>query len=313
MSLSGRPLGHEAPALLGDRPASVPGRVSAVPTGWRTARGELSLDRPRIVGILNVTPDSFWTGARHERLDRALEWTAELLEQGVDMIDVGGESSRPGASPVTEEEELQRVVPVVRELTRRWPDLLVSIDTVKAGVAAAALDEGACAVNDVSGFRLDPTIAGVVARHGAGVVLMHSRGDIATMASYANADYGRDPVGDVVAELGEALGRARTAGVSDASIVLDPGLGFSKRTQHSTAMLAQLPRLVALGRPVLVGPSRKRFVGDLAGGLPPEERLEATLAACVVALLHGARLFRVHDPRPVRRALDVAEALRDEP
>jgi len=207
-------------------------------------------------------------------------------------------------------EELERVLPVVRELTRRFPDVPLSIDTVKAEVARAAVADGVAIVNDVAALRLDPALADVVAATGAGVVLMHSRGGVGEMASYALAEYGPDPVGDIVLELAGALDRALGAGIADGAIVLDPGLGFSKRTEHSIALLARLDRILALGWPVLLGPSRKRFVGDVAGGLPPAERLDGTLAACVAGLLGGARLFRVHDVAPVRRALAVAEGIR---
>ncbi len=282
-------------------------------TEWRTARGTLLLDRPRILGILNVTPDSFSDGGLHASVDTALARIERLLEDGADVIDVGGESTRPGAEPVAPEEERRRVVPVVREALRRWPGAILSVDTVKAGVARAALDEGAAIINDVSALSLDPDMPRVAAEFGAGVVLMHSRGGVSEMARYAMAEYGDDPVGEMVAELATAYNRARAAGIAEEAIVLDPGLGFSKRTEHSVAALAHLDRFAALGRPVLLGPSRKRFVGELAGGLPVEERGEATLAACVVGLMLGARLFRVHDVRATRRALDVAESIRTAP
>jgi dihydropteroate synthase len=292
-------------------------RAAVPPAGmasvWETARGPVTLDRPRIVGILNVTPDSFWDGGRYAALDAAVACAAALIEHGADIIDVGGESTRPGARSVPVEEERARVVPVVRELLRRWPDLIVSVDTVKAEVAGAALAEGAAVVNDVSGLRLDPRLGEVVAEAGAGLVLMHSRGSVEEMASYDTARYGPDPVGEIASELAAALDRATAAGIPRSAIVLDPGLGFSKRTEHSVAVIAHLDRILTLGRPVLVGPSRKRFVGELAGGLPPAERLEGTLAACVVALQRGARLFRVHDVLAVRRALTVAEALLSAP
>lgn len=282
-------------------------------TEWRTARGTLLLDRPRILGILNVTPDSFSDGGLYASVDTALARIERLLEDGADVIDVGGESTRPGAEPVAPEEERRRVVPVVREALRRWPGAILSVDTVKAGVARAALDEGAAIINDVSALSLDPDMPRVAAEFGAGVVLMHSRGGVSEMARYAMAEYGDDPVGEMVAELATAYNRARAAGIAEEAIVLDPGLGFSKRTEHSVAALAHLDRFAALGRPVLLGPSRKRFVGELAGGLPVEERGEATLAACVVGLMLGARLFRVHDVRATRRALDVAESIRTAP
>lgn len=276
---------------------------------WRTARGELTLDRPRVMGILNVTPDSFWDGGRYDGGDAAVRHAETLVAGGADLIDVGGESTRPGARPVAEGEERARVVPVVEALVREWPELPVSVDTTKAAVAEAALDAGAAAINDVSGLRLDTRLGPVCAERGAGVVLMHSRGTVERMASYETARYGDDPVADIVAELEEALGRARDAGLHEDSVVLDPGLGFSKRTEESVAIVRELARVRALGRPVLVGPSRKRFVGELAGGVPAEERLPGTVAACVAGLLLGARVFRVHDVAAVRQALDVAEAL----
>ncbi|HET9948643.1 MAG TPA: dihydropteroate synthase, partial [Longimicrobiales bacterium] len=282
---------------------------AATGAAWLTARGAVPLDRPRVVGILNVTPDSFWDGGLHAGVEAAVVHADQLLADGADILDVGGESTRPGARPVPPGEERARVVPVVRAIVRAFPDALVSIDTVKAEVADAALAEGAAIVNDVSGLRLDPAMPEVVRRAGAGIILMHSRGGVETMARYAEATYGADPVGEVTAELAAALERARAAGIAEAAIVLDPGLGFSKRTEHSIAMLAHLDRIVALGRPVLVGPSRKRFVGEVAGGLAPQDRLPGTLAACAVALLRGARLFRVHDVLEACRALAVAEAV----
>lgn len=261
------------------------------------------------MGILNLTPDSFWEASRTAGVDHALRRAAAMIEGGADLLDVGGESTRPGATPVPADQEAERVVPVVRALTREWPDVPVSIDTVKASVAAAAVDAGAAVLNDVSAFRIDPAMASVAAGSGAGVILMHSRGPVDRMAAYDTAAYGADPVGEITAELYGASLRARAAGVDPGAIVLDPGLGFSKRTTDSVAVLRSLDRLLELGYPVLVGPSRKRFIGELAGGLPPEERLPGTIAACVAAFLAGARLFRVHDVAPVRHALAVAEAL----
>lgn len=261
------------------------------------------------MGILNVTPDSFWDGGLHQGIAAALRHAERLIGEGADLVDVGGESTRPGAAAVPAEIERSRVVPVVDALIREWPDLLVSVDTVKADVARPALDAGAAAINDVSGLRLDAALGPVCAERGAGLVLMHSRGTVDRMASYETAEYHDDAVGDVVAELSAALARAGAAGVADAAVVLDPGLGFSKRTAQSVAVLRQLDRLLELGRPIAVGPSRKRFIGELAGGLPVEDRLPGTLAACVAAYLGGARLFRVHDVAPVTRALAVVEAV----
>ncbi len=276
---------------------------------WRAAGRDLDLARPRILGILNVTPDSFWDGGRHEDVDAALRQAGTLLAEGADIIDIGGESTRPGARRVDAAEERDRVIPVIDALVREWPELLVSVDTVKASVAEAALDAGAAVVNDVSGLRLDPALGPLCAERGAGVILMHSRGDVERMASYETAGYGPDPVAEVATELEAALERAARAGVAPECIVLDPGLGFSKRTAESVAVIRELPRLRSLGRPVLIGPSRKRFVGELAGGRDAADRLPGTVAACVAGLLAGARLFRVHDVGPVRDALAVAEAI----
>jgi dihydropteroate synthase len=282
--------------------------AGAVGAAWRVAGGELALDRPRVVGILNVTPDSFWDGGRHASVAAALAHAARLIEAGADLLDVGGESTRPGAREVGAAEERARVVPVIAALRERWPEVPLSVDTVRAEVAQAALDAGAVIVNDVSALRLDPALGRVVAESGAGLILMHSRGSVEDMASYTHAAYGADPAAAVVAELGAAVERAESAGVARTSLVVDPGLGFAKRTSHSLALLGGVERLAVLGLPILVGPSRKRFVGDAAGGLPVEDRLPGTIAACVVAFLGGARLFRVHDVLEVRRAIAVADA-----
>jgi dihydropteroate synthase len=277
---------------------------------WVTARGTLRFDRPLIAGILNLTPDSFYDGGLYLTADAALERAERLLAEGADLLDLGGESTRPGAAPVSAEEEAARVLPLVREILRRWADTTISVDTVKSSVARQALDAGASIINDVSGLRLDHGLGSIIAQAGAGLVLMHSRGTVDRMASYEVATYGEDVVGEIASELSASLDRARRAGVAEECIVLDPGIGFSKRTEHSVAVLAHLDRILELGRPVLVGPSRKRFVSELSGGLPVEERLEGTIAACVAALFAGARIFRVHDVAPVRRALEVAEAIR---
>jgi dihydropteroate synthase len=276
---------------------------------WRTARGVVPLDQPVILGILNVTPDSFSDGGRYAAADAALAHADSLLEDGATIIDVGGESTRPGRTEsVSVAEERRRTVPVIEALVRSHPDLVISVDTVKSDVARVALDAGAAIVNDVSAFRLDPAMAGVAASAGAGVVLMHSRGGLLEIASYEHADYGGDVVGGVIAELREAFSRATAAGVDAGAIVLDPGLGFSKTAEQSVELFDQLGALQALGRPVLVGPSRKRFLGAVTG-LPVEERDRATAAACALAWERGARLFRVHAVAAAREALALARAL----
>jgi len=279
------------------------------PTVWSTARGPIPLDRPVIMGVLNVTPDSFSDGGRYLSPDAAIAHAEELARQGAAIIDVGGESTRPGRTEaVPAEEELRRVVPVVDALARRLPALPLSIDTVKSGVARAALEAGAAIVNDVSAFRLDPAMGGVAAAAGAGVVLMHSRGPLLEIASYQHCDYGGDIVGGVMAELRSAVSLAGGAGVKTDAIVLDPGFGFGKRVEQNLELLDQLDALQSLGRPLLVGPSRKRFLGA-ATGQGVEERDRATALACALAWERGARIFRVHAVALAKEALDLAVAV----
>lgn len=285
--------------------------------------------RPTIFGILNVTPDSFSDGGNFFSTEEAIAQAGRMISEGANAIDVGGESTRPGAKPVSAREELKRVLPVIRGIRSRWNDIAISIDTVKAEVARAALEEGASIVNDVSGMSLDPEMARVCAEAGCSVVLMHSRGTVADMASYENAVYGNDPVGEIVAELEESVQTAQRGGVHPGRIALDPGIGFSKRTGHSLAVLVELPRIVALGYPVFVGASRKRVIAELirytggigasAGGttLAPElisndDRDMTTVGVNVVAFFAGARIFRVHRVRANRLALDAAWALTPE-
>jgi dihydropteroate synthase len=278
------------------------------PPVWETARGPVALDRPVLMGILNVTPDSFSDGGRFTALDAALAQADALLEAGAALVDVGGESTRPGRDePVPAGVELARVLPVVEALVRRYPELRLTVDTVKAEVARAALAAGAAAVNDVSGLRLDPGLGAVVAQARAGLVLMHSRGPILEIASYTHATYG-DIVGEVLAELRASLAAAAGAGVAPGATVVDPGLGFSKTPEQNILLFDRLDALQALGRPVLVGPSRKRFLGAVTGQ-PVEARDRATATACALAWERGARLFRVHDVAAARDALTLAQAI----
>ncbi len=277
---------------------------------WRHATGTLALDRPRILGIVNVTPDSFSDGGRLSSTDDACRHVERLIADGADVIDVGGESTRPQqAVPVEADVERRRVLPVVEAVLERFPNVPVSVDTVKATVARDALAAGASIVNDVSAFRLDEDMPGVCAAARAGVVLMHSRGGVADMATFAHATYGADVMGEVIAELAPRATIAEAAGIARDCIVLDPGIGFSKRGAQSVAVLSQLERLAMLAFPVLVGPSRKRFIGEITGVVEPAARVSGTVGACVAALDRGARLFRVHDVRQAREALDVAWAV----
>jgi dihydropteroate synthase len=263
-----------------------------------------------LLGVLNVTPDSFSDGGRWFSTAAAVERAGAMLDEGADVIDVGGESTRPqGATPVSPKEEIERVVPVIAEIVARYPSCVVSVDTVKSKVAEAALDAGAHIVNDVSAFRLDSKLAAVCAEREAGVVLMHSRGDVADMATNRYAAYGADPVGEIISELLDSVARAVQRGVSAASIVVDPGIGFAKLTGHSLRVLRELRRFEEMGYPLLVGVSRKRLIGELSGVQEAGERVFGSVAAAVVALMNGAMLFRVHDVRPTRQALDTAWGL----
>jgi dihydropteroate synthase len=274
---------------------------------WRLAKRALQLDRPLIMGIINVTPDSFSDGGKFFSPSAAAAHGRLLVAMGADMLDVGGESTRPqGAKPVSVEEELQRVIPVLDALRESDPAIPLSVDTVKSAVAREALAHGAEVINDVSGFRLDPEMASVCATAEAGVILMHSRGTVETMGTYAEAGYGDDVVGEIIAELGARVQWARDAGVARERIAIDPGVGFAKRTEHSLAVLRELPRFAELGLPVAIGASRKRFVAELSGAKALDDRIDGTTAANVLALAGGARIFRVHDVDHARRALDMA-------
>lgn len=231
-----------------------------------------------------------------------------MIDDGADVIEVGGESTRPGATPVAVADESARVLPVIETIMKRWPSARVAVDTVKSEVASAAIIAGATVVNDVSALRLDPGIADVCASAGCTLVLMHSRGDVGNMASYQNAGYD-DVMGEIIGELEPAARKALAAGVARERIVLDPGLGFSKRGHHSVEALAHLDRLAELDFQVMVGASRKRFIGELTGVTKPAERDAGTIGANVVALSLGATWFRVHDVRDNRHALDAATAI----
>jgi dihydropteroate synthase len=276
---------------------------------WHHAGGRIPLERPVIVGVINVTPDSFSEPSRAMTPADALRLVESLLAGGAVVIDVGGESTRPGAVPVPPALERERLVPIITAIRGQFGALPVSVDTVHASTARAALDAGAAIINDVTAGRHDPAILEVAAASSAGLVLSHSRGPLGTLADYVHAEYGGDVTGGVVRELLVAREAATRAGVARDRIVLDPGLGFGKTPAQSWRLLHQLDALVALGQPVLVGASRKRFLAE-ATGRDPDDRDRATAAACALAHDRGARLFRVHDPAAVRDALAVAHALR---
>lgn len=262
------------------------------------------------MAICNVTPDSFSDGGTHFSVDAAVRFAEQALRDGASVIDIGGESTRPGATPVPDEIEIERVVPVVAAVRAALPELVISIDTVKAGVARAALDAGAHAINDVSGGRLDPAMFAVAVTYGAGMALMHSRGGVASMASYLMAEYGPDVTGDVCRELAAQIAGAHAAGLASDQLVIDPGLGFSKTSEQSVQVLRELARVVALGYPVLVGASRKRFVGALTNVTVPAYRVVGSAVAHAFAVAHGALLLRTHDVAATRDGIAVGIAFR---
>jgi dihydropteroate synthase len=259
------------------------------------------------MGILNVTPDSFADGGLRADPVRAVEDGLRMIEDGADIVDVGGESTRPGAEPVSEVEELRRVLPVVARLAEHRLGL-VSIDTYKAAVAREAVAGGAVIVNDVSALQYDPGLATAVAETCAAIVLMHNRGRSREM--YREAVY-QDVGAEVVRELGEAVARAVSAGVPHSAIILDPGLGFAKRAEHSYAALARLERFTAaLRRPILTGPSRKSFLKEGVGDVPPAEREWGTAAAVAASVLLGAHIVRVHAVPEMTQVVRVADRIR---
>lgn len=258
--------------------------------------------RTHVMGVLNITPDSFSDGGNYLEPERALERAWEMVDEGADLIDIGGESSRPGALPVTTEEELLRVVPVVRTLAKKIP-IPLSVDTVKAEVARQALDEGAWIINDISALNFDREMMEVAARYRAPVILMHMQGNPRGMQK--NPTYS-DLIGQIRCYLRENLKKAEDHGVEQ--IILDPGIGFGKTTADNLKIMRDLERFHDLGRPLLVGASRKRFIGDVLD-LPVEDRLEGSLAVACWAAIKGAHIIRVHDIKETLRALRMIEAI----
>jgi len=276
---------------------------------WKLARRALPFGgRTLVMGVLNVTPDSFSDGGEFFAPARAVEHAARMVAEGADILDVGGESTRPGSTHVGAAEEIRRVVPVVEALAARVP-VPVSVDTTKARVARAALAAGAEIVNDISGLRFDPALADEAARAGAGLVLMHSRGSRETLHTLP-------PVADIIAEVVESLGRsveeALRRGVAREAIAVDPGVGFGKSQEQNVELLARVGLLARAfpDLPVLVGTSRKRFIGALTGGASTSDRLHGTMASVTAAVLGGAAIVRVHDVRAAVETVRVADAIK---
>lgn len=277
---------------------------------WHIAGQTLPIgERTLIMGVLNVTPDSFSDGAQFLSPDKALAHAEQMIADGADILDIGGESTRPGADLMAPEEELQRILPVIEELTKRT-SVPVSIDTTKALVARAALDAGAAIVNDISALRFDFHIADEVARSGAGLVLMHSRGTPATMQRLP-------PVANVLEEvtnsLSSSIAMAERRGVKRESIVIDPGIGFGKTQEQNIELIARLDRLAHFfpDFPILIGTSRKSFIGRLLGNAPVTDRLHGTMASVTSAVLRGAHIVRVHDVKAAVETVRIADAIND--
>jgi len=277
---------------------------------WNTSKHTFDLSRPLVMGILNVTPDSFSDGGSFDSPDRALARVEEMIAEGADIIDVGGESTRPGSSRVSVESEIERVVPAIREIVGRF-DVPVSIDTSKSVVARAALEAGAEIINDISGLRFDDKVAGVAAEFDAGIVLMSSRGEFDSMHS-------QPPVSDILFEVKRDLRRAIdvavAAGVKDEAIILDPGIGFGKLPAQNLELIANLGKLTSEFEtfPFLIGSSRKSFIGKILGDSPVAARLAGSLATAAIAVWNGAKVVRVHDVKDTVDTLRVVDALRSE-
>jgi dihydropteroate synthase len=264
--------------------------------------------KPLIMGILNVTPDSFSDGGKFSGLDAALQQVELMLSEGVDIIDIGGESTRPGSEPVAASEQIQRVVPVIEAIRQSVnSDVLISIDTTLSEVAKAALDAGADIINDVSGGRGDVAILTLAAQTGAPFILMHSQGASKTMQD--NPHY-EDVVQEVLDALNESINAALKAGIKKEAIAIDPGIGFGKRKQDNLDLLAHLDRFVATGFPVLLGTSRKRFMGTICDVTEPSELVTATAVTTALGVMAGVQMFRVHDVKENRQAADVAWAIK---
>ena len=275
---------------------------------WKTSRREIELDLPLVMAILNVTPDSFSDGGKFASLGAALRQAEKLINEGADILDIGGESTRPGSVGVSADEEISRVVPVIEAIAKRF-DTPISIDTTRSQVAQTAVEAGAEIINDISGLRFDERIATVAAEHETGLVLMHSRGEFATIHSQPPVD---DIIAEVTADLRRSTSLALKQGVSQDRIAIDIGIGFGKTLAQNLELLAKLDRLVGEFEqfPILVGTSRKSFIGKVLDGAPSDERLSGSLASIAIAVWNGAKIVRVHDVKETVDALTIISAIR---
>jgi len=273
---------------------------------WQTSRRKLSFERPLVMGILNVTPDSFSDGGRFDSTDPALRRAEEMIAEGVDIIDVGGESTRPGSERISVQVEIERVVPVIEAMAKKF-ETPISIDTSKSKVAEAATAAGAEIINDISGMRFDERITEIAAKNNSGLVLMHSRGDFEAMHSQPEVE---DIFADVTADFNRSLSAARAAGIMDEQIVLDVGIGFGKTQEQNVELIAKIGRLIGVfpNYPFLVGASRKSFIGKLLGVPIASDRLNGSLAAAAIAAWNGAKILRVHDVRATVEVVKMVSA-----
>ncbi len=280
---------------------------SSTPEILRIRDKVLNLSSPKIMGILNVTPDSFADGGEYNALDTALGRIGLMVSQGADIIDVGGESTRPGSDPVTEDEELQRILPVLKQAVPRFPDTFFSIDTTKYRVAEEALKLGVHLVNDISGLQKEPRFAELCVRYSAGYILMHSQGNPKTMQDDPTYD---EVVEDIKTFFKSQVEKAKIAGLE--KIILDPGIGFGKTQQHNITILKRLREFVDLGYPVLIGASRKSMIGRILDGREVDDRVTGTVAVHYHAMMQGAKIIRVHDVKEANDSILVYNALNND-
>jgi dihydropteroate synthase len=290
--------------ILADEITRILSHAVHPPHHWKTAQRELTLDRPLIMGILNVTPDSFSDGNSFLDPQCAIDRAVELSEAGADIIDIGGESTRPGAPQVNERDEIARVIPVISGLSGKIP-CAISVDTWKSGVAREAMAEGAEIINDISGLTFDPLMAAIAAQSGSGIVLMHTRGTPQVMQ--ADTQYG-DLIGEILYSLRHSVSLANQAGINNDRIAIDPGIGFAKRAEQNLEILRRLQEFRYLGLPILVGPSRKSFIGNTLNRTT-DQRLSGTAATVALAVANGAHILRVHDVREMRDVVDMTHAI----
>jgi len=259
-----------------------------------------------IMGILNVTPDSFFDGGKYINFKKAVERGLQIAEEGADLIDIGGESTRPGAEPVSVDEELKRVIPVIESLSKKI-DIPISIDTYKAKVAEEAINAGATIINDISGLRFDPQMPYIAAKYDTPVVIMHIKGTPKNM--HINPVYDA-LIPEITEYLRNSIVIAKNAGVKENNIIIDPGIGFGKKPEHNLLIIKNLKEFANLGKPILIGVSRKSFIGKILDDAPAEQRLEGTMAAVAVSVINGANIVRVHDVKETVKVVKVVDAIR---